>query len=117
MSTEHETGGAGRPTLRLADKAPRENEQSEHTDKANTAIRVGDEITSFIDSALIATDAGSQGAVPAQVHVYAAEQLPWFEIHDDLPRYAGGSRAAELLQISRRSLVEKLQRYAIRPPS
>lgn len=27
------------------------------------------------------------------------------------------SRAAELLQISRRSLVEKLQRYAIRPPS
>ena len=34
MSTEHETGGAGRPALRLADKAPRGTEQSEHTDKA-----------------------------------------------------------------------------------
>ena len=29
MSTEHESGGAGRPTLRLADKAPRETEQPE----------------------------------------------------------------------------------------
>src|SRR3954453_608699 len=37
MSTENETGGAGRPTLRLADKAPRESGQSEHTDKAKIA--------------------------------------------------------------------------------
>ena len=34
MSSEHEAGGAGRPTLRLADKAPRETEQSEQSDKA-----------------------------------------------------------------------------------
>ena len=34
MSSEHEAGGAGRPTLRLADKAPRETGQPEHTDKA-----------------------------------------------------------------------------------
>jgi chlorite dismutase len=27
MSTEHDAGGAGRPTLRLADKAPRDSEQ------------------------------------------------------------------------------------------
>jgi hypothetical protein len=25
-------------------------------------------------------------------HVFAAEQLPWFEVHDDLPRYATTSR-------------------------
>jgi hypothetical protein len=37
-------------------------------------------------------------AVPAQVHVYAAEQLPWFDIVDDLPRYAGSSSSAELLR-------------------
>jgi chlorite dismutase len=34
MSSEHEAGGAGRTTLRLADKAPRETEQSEQSDKA-----------------------------------------------------------------------------------
>jgi hypothetical protein len=28
-----------------------------------------------------------------QRHVHAAEQLPWFEILDELPRYAGSSRA------------------------
>jgi hypothetical protein len=27
-----------------------------------------------------------------QRHVHAAEQLPWFEILDELPRYAGSSR-------------------------
>ena len=27
-------------------------------------------------------------ALPA-LHVHAGEQLAWFEIHDDLPRYAG----------------------------
>ena len=33
MSTETENSGGGRHTLRLADKAPRENEQTEQTEK------------------------------------------------------------------------------------
>jgi hypothetical protein len=28
-----------------------------------------------------------------QGHVYAAEQLPWFEVLDDLPRYPGSRMA------------------------
>jgi hypothetical protein len=31
--------------------------------------------------------------VVPQAHVHAQEQLPWFEILDDLPRYARSSRA------------------------
>jgi hypothetical protein len=33
--------------------------------------------------------------VSPQCHVHAEEQLPWFEVHDDLPRYAGTSRDGE----------------------
>lgn len=29
------------------------------------------------------------GPVTPRAHVNAAEQLPWFEVHDDLPRWAG----------------------------
>jgi hypothetical protein len=47
---------------------------------------------------LYAGTLGDPAAVPAQVHVYAAEQLRWFEILDELPRYAGSSSAAELLR-------------------
>jgi hypothetical protein len=32
-----------------------------------------------------------RNVVPAR-HVFVAEQLPWFEVHDDLPRYATTSR-------------------------
>jgi hypothetical protein len=31
-------------------------------------------------------------ALAPQCHVHAAEQLPWFEMLDDLPRYPGSSR-------------------------
>ena len=31
-------------------------------------------------------------AVAPTCHVYAEEQLAWFEVHDDLPRYARGHR-------------------------
>jgi hypothetical protein len=34
------------------------------------------------------------GAITPQCHVHAVEQLPWFEVLDDLPRYPG-SRWAE----------------------
>jgi hypothetical protein len=27
-------------------------------------------------------------------HVFATQQLPWFEVHDDLPRFATTSRAS-----------------------
>lgn len=37
-------------------------------------------------------------AIAPQAHVYAVEQLPWFEIHDELPRYAGSLRDAQLLR-------------------
>ena len=47
---------------------------------------------------LYAGTLSNPAAVPAQMHVYAAEQLPWFEILDDLPRYAGSSSSAELLR-------------------
>jgi hypothetical protein len=33
-------------------------------------------------------------AIAPQCHVHAVEQLPWFEVLDDLPRYPG-SRWAE----------------------
>jgi hypothetical protein len=32
------------------------------------------------------------GSAPPTVHVHVAEQLPWFEVLDDLPRYAEGMR-------------------------
>jgi hypothetical protein len=32
-------------------------------------------------------------ALTPQGHVYAAEQLPWFEVLDDLPRYPGSRMA------------------------
>jgi len=32
-------------------------------------------------------------ALAPQCHVHAEEQLPWFEVLDDLPRYLGATRA------------------------
>jgi hypothetical protein len=32
------------------------------------------------------------GALAPEAHVHAGEQLPWFEVHDSLPRYAAGGR-------------------------
>jgi hypothetical protein len=37
-------------------------------------------------------------AIAPRAHVFAAEQLPWFEILDDLPRYAGSLRDQQLLR-------------------
>ena len=34
------------------------------------------------------------GAVASTCHVHVAEQLPWFEMVDDLPRYERGRRGA-----------------------
>jgi hypothetical protein len=42
-------------------------------------------------------------AVAPRAHVYSTEQLPWFEILDDLPRYAGSLRDRELLRQGPRS--------------
>ena len=42
-------------------------------------------------------------AVAPRAHVNAGEQLPWFEVHDDLPRWAGiGSRDVPPLRKSPR---------------
>jgi hypothetical protein len=35
------------------------------------------------------------GAVEAEAHVHAGEQLPWFEVHDSLPRYEAGGRGGK----------------------
>ena len=32
------------------------------------------------------------GALAPTAHVFTADQLPWFEVHDGLPRYAKGRR-------------------------
>lgn len=37
-------------------------------------------------------------ALAPRAHVFAAEQLPWFETLDDLPRYAGSLLDAALLR-------------------
>jgi hypothetical protein len=37
-------------------------------------------------------------AVAPRAHVFTGEQLPWFEIADALPRYAGSLRDAALLR-------------------
>jgi hypothetical protein len=37
-------------------------------------------------------------AIAPQAHVFVAEQLPWFEILDDLPRYAGSLSGRQLLR-------------------
>ncbi|MEM9358376.1 MAG: GFA family protein [Pseudomonadota bacterium] len=42
------------------------------------------------------------GVQPSR-HVFAEEQLPWFEVHDQLPRYAVGSKDAEPLRIGPKS--------------
>jgi hypothetical protein len=34
------------------------------------------------------------GSVPPTAHLYVAEQLAWFEVLDELPRYAEGMRGA-----------------------
>lgn len=41
-------------------------------------------------------------AIGPQCHVHAAEQLPWFEVLDDLPRYAGAHRDVPPLRIGPR---------------
>lgn len=40
--------------------------------------------------------------IQANCHVHAAEQLPWFEMLDDLPRYAGSGFNAEPLRVGPR---------------
>lgn len=35
------------------------------------------------------------GAFVPELHVFFAERIPWMEVEDDLPRYAGTSRDAE----------------------
>lgn len=41
----------------------------------------------FID--LYAASLEPDVVVEPEFHVYCNEQLPWFEVHDDLPRYGG----------------------------
>ena len=50
--------------------------------------RVADEVHLYAASLLDAT------AVSPSGHVFVAEQLPWFEVFDDLPRFAATSRGA-----------------------
>src|ERR1700730_1304912 len=38
-------------------------------------------------------DPAATDIVPSR-HVFATEQLPWFEVHDDLPRFATTSRGS-----------------------
>lgn len=45
------------------------------------------------------------GTVAATRHVHAEEQLGWFEMLDDLPRYAQGSSGAVPMRIGPRKLV------------
>jgi hypothetical protein len=45
-----------------------------------------------------ATHGADPAAIAPRAHVFAAEQLPWFEVLDDLPRYAGSLRDAALLR-------------------
>jgi hypothetical protein len=40
------------------------------------------------DVDLYALTLDDPAGVTPQCHVHSAEQLPWFEVHDDLPRYA-----------------------------
>jgi hypothetical protein len=37
--------------------------------------------------------------IAVECHVHSAEQLPWFEVLDDLPRYSGSSRGDAPLRI------------------
>lgn len=49
---------------------------------------------------LYAAALADPGEVAPQRHVFVAEQLPWFEVLDDLPRYATFSRGgAEPLRV------------------
>jgi hypothetical protein len=50
------------------------------------ADHIGDEIH------LYAASLEDPGVVRPERHVFASEQLPWFETADDLPRYASTSR-------------------------
>lgn len=50
--------------------------------------RVADEVHLYAASLLDATK------VSPKRHVFVAEQLPWFEVFDDLPRFAATSRGA-----------------------
>jgi hypothetical protein len=42
---------------------------------------------------LYAASLSNGAAVAPTRHVFAGEQLPWFEVHDDLPRYATTMRS------------------------
>lgn len=46
-------------------------------------------------------------AVRATQHVFADEQLAWFEVHDDLPRYATTGRGAEPIRQGPRRNTQK----------
>lgn len=45
------------------------------------------------DIDLYALTLDDAAAVAPDCHVHSAEQLPWFEVSDDLPRYPEGSRS------------------------
>jgi hypothetical protein len=51
------------------------------------------------DIDLYAVTLDDPGAVWPTMHVHAAEQLPWIEIADDLPRHAGASSTGEPMRI------------------
>ena len=53
------------------------------------ADRFGDEIHLYLCTLDNPND------FPAQAHVHFREHLPWFEVHDALPRYARTGREAE----------------------
>jgi len=53
---------------------------------AYEAARLPDEIHLFHGTL------DNPGAFAPTAHVFTEEQLPWFEVHDDLPRYAKGGR-------------------------
>ena len=51
---------------------------------------------------LYACTLSDPAALAPQCHVHAAEQLPWFEVLDELPRYPGSSSNATPIRIGPR---------------
>jgi hypothetical protein len=45
------------------------------------------------DIDLYAVTLDDAAGIAPECHVHSAEQLPWFEVSDDLPRYPGSSRS------------------------
>ena len=44
-------------------------------------------------------DDPADDAITPSRHVFVREQLPWFEVHDQLPRYAGTSKDPQPIRI------------------